>query len=288
MIDIRSDGAIFVRRRLSGQLMTSSGVVVQYLPWSEGTVFGRSRLSGLLMTSSGAVVQYLPRSEGTVFGRSRLSGQLMTSSGAVVQYLPQSEGTIFGRSRISGSEYLGKTNSKKRIRASPSSLNKGLARPCFGAFLDQSTLFGCTGMLLRLSRGFSLGRWLCLCSYYVIKTSGNSLFRSGHQQLTNSQSLVPTLWQYVNTRLGDMMRHGLIRMLWGRQSLLTPNIPKANLLYVRTVHWNSWGDEGHIRSRGGKEQPVRSSWSRQKARSSQSGVASPLRRQGAALSPSEL
>ncbi|GJX21446.1 hypothetical protein Tco_0224123 [Tanacetum coccineum] len=96
-----SEGTVFGRSRLSGQLMTSFGAVVQYLPWSEGTVFGRSRLSGLLMTSSGAVVQYLPRSEGTVFGRSRLSGQLMTSSGAVVQYLPRSEGTVFGRSRLS-------------------------------------------------------------------------------------------------------------------------------------------------------------------------------------------
>ncbi|GKC58535.1 hypothetical protein Tco_1086133 [Tanacetum coccineum] len=61
------------------------------------------------------------------------------------------------------------------------------------------------------------------------------------------------------------MRHGLLRMLRRRQSLLTPYIPKAKLLHVRTVHWNSWGDEGHLRSRG-KEQPVRSSWSPQEAR----------------------
>ncbi|GJV59070.1 hypothetical protein Tco_1465170 [Tanacetum coccineum] len=46
---------------------------------------------------------------------------------------------------------------------------------------------------------------------------------------------------------GDMMRYGLLRMLWGRQSLLTPNIPKAKLLYVGAVHWNSWDDEGHLR-----------------------------------------
>ncbi|GKA56743.1 reverse transcriptase domain-containing protein [Tanacetum coccineum] len=44
-----------------------------------------------------------------------------------------------------------------------------------------------------------------------------------------------------------MMRYGLLRMLRRRQSLLTPNIPKAKLLHVRTVHWNSWGDEGHLR-----------------------------------------
>ncbi|GKD08769.1 hypothetical protein Tco_1188454 [Tanacetum coccineum] len=79
-----------------------------------------------------------------------------------------------------------------------------------------------------------------------------------------------------------MMRYGLLRMLWGRQSLLTPNIPKAKLLYVGAVHWNSWDDEGHLKSRDGREQPVKSSWSPQEARSSQSGVASPLRRQGAA------
>ncbi|GJV59074.1 hypothetical protein Tco_1465174 [Tanacetum coccineum] len=67
-----------------------------------------------------------------------------------------------------------------------------------------------------------------------------------------------------------MMKYGLLRMLWGRQSLLTPNIPKAKLLYVGAVHWNSWDDEGHLRSRG-----VASPFRRQ-------GVASPLRRQGAA------
>ncbi|GKA37793.1 reverse transcriptase domain-containing protein, partial [Tanacetum coccineum] len=39
------------------------------------------------------------------------------------------------------------------------------------------------------------------------------------------------------------MRYGLLRMLRRRQSLLTPNIPKAKLLHVRMVHWNSWGDE---------------------------------------------
>ncbi|GKB81353.1 mediator of RNA polymerase II transcription subunit 25 [Tanacetum coccineum] len=46
----------------------------------------------------------------------------------------------------------------------------------------------------------------------------------------------------------DMMRYGLLRMLCGRQSLLTPNIPKAKLLYIRMVHWNSWDDKGHLRS----------------------------------------
>ncbi|GJT70331.1 hypothetical protein Tco_1029617 [Tanacetum coccineum] len=51
---------------------------------------------------------------------------------------------------------------------------------------------------------------------------------------------------------GDIMRYGLLRMLRRRKSLLTPNIPKAKLLHVRT-----------------------------EARSSQSGVASLLRRQGA-------
>ncbi|GKB71339.1 hypothetical protein Tco_0932751 [Tanacetum coccineum] len=84
---------------------------------------------------------------------------------------------------------------------------------------------------------------------------------------------------------GDMMRYGLLRMLRRRQSLLTPNIPKAKLLHVRTVHWNSWGDEGHLRRQGaasqeqlvpsgGKEQPVKSSrFPQEEARSSQSGVA---------------
>ncbi|GJS40574.1 hypothetical protein Tco_0565617 [Tanacetum coccineum] len=43
------------------------------------------------------------------------------------------------------------------------------------------------------------------------------------------------------------MRYGLLQMLRRRQSLLTPNIPKAKLLHVRTAHWNSWGDEGHLR-----------------------------------------
>ncbi|GJV15545.1 hypothetical protein Tco_1360868 [Tanacetum coccineum] len=38
----------------------------------------------------------------------------------------------------------------------------------------------------------------------------------------------------------------ILRMLRRRQSLLTPNILKAKLLHVRTVHWNSWGDEGHL------------------------------------------
>ncbi|GKA78255.1 polcalcin Syr v 3-like protein, partial [Tanacetum coccineum] len=45
----------------------------------------------------------------------------------------------------------------------------------------------------------------------------------------------------------DMMRYGLLRILWGRQSQLTPNIPKTKPLHVGTVHWNSWGDEGHLR-----------------------------------------
>ncbi|GJV35428.1 hypothetical protein Tco_1407905 [Tanacetum coccineum] len=49
---------------------------------------------------------------------------------------------------------------------------------------------------------------------------------------------------------------------------LTPNVPKTKPLHVGTVHWNSWGDEGHLRSRGnnlrsgvssgGKEQQVSS------------------------------
>ncbi|GKE64478.1 hypothetical protein Tco_1518639, partial [Tanacetum coccineum] len=39
-----------------------------------------------------------------------------------------------------------------------------------------------------------------------------------------------------------------------RQSQLTPNIPKIKPLHAGTVHWNSWGDEGHLRSRGAKEQ----------------------------------
>ncbi|GJY90938.1 hypothetical protein Tco_0506134 [Tanacetum coccineum] len=56
MIDVRSDSAVFGRSRLSGQLITSSGAVVQYLPRSDGAVFGRSRLSGQLLTSSGVVV----------------------------------------------------------------------------------------------------------------------------------------------------------------------------------------------------------------------------------------
>ncbi|GJR03880.1 hypothetical protein Tco_0526864 [Tanacetum coccineum] len=43
------------------------------------------------------------------------------------------------------------------------------------------------------------------------------------------------------------MRYGLLQMLRRRQSLLTPNIPKAKLLHIRTAHWNSWGDEGHLR-----------------------------------------
>ncbi|GKF50874.1 hypothetical protein Tco_0147341 [Tanacetum coccineum] len=46
-----------------------------------------------------------------------------------------------------------------------------------------------------------------------------------------------------------MMRYGLLRILWGRQSQLTPNIPKTKPLHVGTVHWNSWDDEGHLRSR---------------------------------------
>ncbi|GKD77171.1 hypothetical protein Tco_1339792 [Tanacetum coccineum] len=46
---------------------------------------------------------------------------------------------------------------------------------------------------------------------------------------------------------GDMMRYGLLRILWGRQSQLTPNIPETKPLYVGTVHWNSWGDEVHLR-----------------------------------------
>ncbi|GJS33014.1 reverse transcriptase domain-containing protein [Tanacetum coccineum] len=40
----------------------------------------------------------------------------------------------------------------------------------------------------------------------------------------------------------------------GRQSLLTPNIPKTKSLHVGTVHWNSWGDKGHLRSRGKVQQ----------------------------------
>ncbi|GJR28390.1 retrovirus-related pol polyprotein from transposon TNT 1-94 [Tanacetum coccineum] len=44
MIDVRSDGAIFARSRLSGQLMTSSRAVVQYLPRSDGAVFGNSQV----------------------------------------------------------------------------------------------------------------------------------------------------------------------------------------------------------------------------------------------------
>ncbi|GJZ49967.1 hypothetical protein Tco_0604157 [Tanacetum coccineum] len=42
----------------------------------------KTKLSGQLITSSGAVLQYLPRSDGAIFGRSRLSGQLITSSRA--------------------------------------------------------------------------------------------------------------------------------------------------------------------------------------------------------------
>ncbi|GKC85206.1 hypothetical protein Tco_1140923 [Tanacetum coccineum] len=54
------------------------------------------------------------------------------------------------------------------------------------------------------------------------------------------------------------MRYGLLRMLRRRQSLLTPNIPNAKLLHVRTVHWNSWGDEGYLRedSPGGTSAPA--------------------------------
>ncbi|GKE25194.1 hypothetical protein Tco_1436706, partial [Tanacetum coccineum] len=47
-----------------------------------------------------------------------------------------------------------------------------------------------------------------------------------------------------------MMRYGLLRIIWGRRSQLTPNIPKAKPLYVGMVRWSSWGDEGHLRSRG--------------------------------------
>nr|GEU98448.1 hypothetical protein [Tanacetum cinerariifolium] len=47
-----------------------------------------------------------------------------------------------------------------------------------------------------------------------------------------------------------MMRYGLLRILWGRQSQLTPNILKAKPLHARTVRWSSWGDECHLRSRG--------------------------------------
>ncbi|GKD58028.1 hypothetical protein Tco_1295537 [Tanacetum coccineum] len=75
-----------------------------------------------------------------------------------------------------------------------------------------------------------------------------------------------------------MMRYGLLRILWGRQSKLTPNIPETKPLYVGTVHWNSWGDEVHLRRQGatsqeqpvplgGKKQPVRSRQSPQEARS---------------------
>ncbi|GKD52615.1 hypothetical protein Tco_1281591, partial [Tanacetum coccineum] len=92
VLDRRSE-VCYTRSRLSGQLMTSSRVVVQYLLLSDGAVFGRSRLSGQLMTSSRAV------SDGVVFVRSRLSGQLLTSFGAMVQYLPRSDGTIFSRSK---------------------------------------------------------------------------------------------------------------------------------------------------------------------------------------------
>ncbi|GJT70336.1 hypothetical protein Tco_1029622 [Tanacetum coccineum] len=82
------------------------------------------------------------------------------------------------------------------------------------------------------------------------------------------------MWKMVARKCGKSVGkclYGLLRMLRRRQSLLTPNIPKAKLLHVRTL----------VPS-GGKEQPVKSSWSPQEARSSQSGVASPLRRQGAA------
>nr|GEU71579.1 hypothetical protein [Tanacetum cinerariifolium] len=76
-ISTRGDGAVFGRSRHSGQLKTSSEVVVQYLPKSDGAICRRSRLP--------AVVQYMPWSDGAFFGRSRLSAQLLTSSGAVVQ-----------------------------------------------------------------------------------------------------------------------------------------------------------------------------------------------------------
>ncbi|GJR21838.1 hypothetical protein Tco_0970365 [Tanacetum coccineum] len=54
-----------------------------------------------------------------------------------------------------------------------------------------------------------------------------------------------------------MMGYGLLRMLRRRQSLLTPNILKAKLLHVRTVYWNSWGGEGHLRTPlGGTSAPA--------------------------------
>ncbi|GJZ80985.1 hypothetical protein Tco_0645979 [Tanacetum coccineum] len=83
----RSDGTILPRSEVQSLVGADS---------CEGTVFGMSRLSGQLITSSGAVVQYLPWSEGIVFGRSRLSSQLLTSSGAVVQPPPRSDETTFG------------------------------------------------------------------------------------------------------------------------------------------------------------------------------------------------
>ncbi|GJW25943.1 hypothetical protein Tco_0039754, partial [Tanacetum coccineum] len=56
-------------------------------------------------------------------------------------------------------------------------------------------------------------------------------------------------------------------ILWGRQSQLTHNIPETKPLHVGTVHWNSWGHEGHLTSRGNN-----------------SGVTSLLRRQEAVRS----
>ncbi|GJS18028.1 reverse transcriptase domain-containing protein [Tanacetum coccineum] len=52
------------------------------------------------------------------------------------------------------------------------------------------------------------------------------------------------------------MRYGLILILWRRQSQLTPNIPKTKPLYVITVCWTSWGDEGHLRSKGNDDGAV--------------------------------
>ncbi|GKE36607.1 hypothetical protein Tco_1460012, partial [Tanacetum coccineum] len=62
------------------------------------------------------------------------------------------------------------------------------------------------------------------------------------------------------------MRYGLLRMLRGRQSLLTPNFPKVNYSMLE----RSTGIAGVTKAILGSEE----------ARTSRSGAASPLRRQG--------
>ncbi|GJS25819.1 hypothetical protein Tco_0486439 [Tanacetum coccineum] len=106
------------------------------------------------------------------------------------------------------------------------------------------------------------GRVKVLASRYVVPTGkDNVIVSAGRTKVipVGSTILVLVACDYIRLlcfvyNLNRPVKRSDLDAL-ERQLLLTPNIPKTKPLYVGTVHWNSWGDEGHLKglSTGGGE-----------------------------------